>query len=112
MGVNNCLSLSAVGKHAKAKHDVARFGKRPCSWYPYCDVVFSGGEDIGKIRIHEPANHTYAGTDSWACWHHVQACLDGMEAQDIRRRTRRTRNSAKEQAGGDGSTSKKSTGKK
>ena len=52
MGVNNCLSLSAVGKHAKAKHDVARFDKRPCSLYPSLVLHFGTHSDKKACNGH------------------------------------------------------------
>ena len=89
--LNNSICFAAIGPKARTKHN-EKFGKKPCSLYPYCDSIFKGGEEIGKIKIFEPKTHPSFGVESWACWHHAKANLEGVQAQNQRKMIR-TRNS-------------------
>ena len=82
VNVHLVISFVAVGQTAKCKHDHSHYGDKPCALYPYCSNVFRGGEDIGLVKIISPEFHANAEEDSWACWYHCQASLDGIEVQN------------------------------
>ena len=49
--------------------------------YPVCSNIFRGQEDIGLVKIISPDFHANLNEESWACFYHVDASLNGIEVQ-------------------------------
>ena len=79
--LNNKISFVALPEPRKTKHDHARWGDRPCALYPTCSNIFRGHEDIGLVKIISPDFHANLNEESWACFYHVDASLNGIEVQ-------------------------------
>ena len=92
--LNNSICFTAVGESSKTTHNFGNHGKMTCALYPYCEVVFEGGEELGKVIVHEPETHHNFEKEAWGCLAHCRANLDGVRAQTqtmMQRPARRTR---------------------
>ena len=79
--LNQKISFIAVRDATKTPHDGEEFGTRPCGLSPYCNQKWTGGEDIGMVKVISPDFHPKFEEDCWVCWVHTEASLAGMEAQ-------------------------------
>jgi len=79
--LNNKIFFIAVGEKARTKHDVEEYGITPCGLYPYCSNLFRGGEDIAKVYIISPDFHVKYEKETWACFYHAEASMNGQEIQ-------------------------------
>ena len=81
--LNKRISFFAVGRKARQNHDVSRFGVKPCGLQPFCSNILRGGEEIGLAYICAPTSnyHKYFERNTWVCWYHCQASIDGHHVQ-------------------------------
>ena len=81
--LNNKISFLAIGEKARQKHDVATYGVKACGLHPVCSNILRGQEDIGYAYICSPTSnfHKYFEKNTWVCWYHCQASIDGHEVQ-------------------------------
>ena len=81
--LNNKISFLAIGEKARQKHDVGTYGVKACGLHPVCSNILRGQEDIGYAYICSPTSnfHKYFEKNTWVCWYHCQASIDGHEVQ-------------------------------
>ena len=79
--LNEQVSFIVVAEKYRSKHDVVKYGIRPCGLYPTCSNLFRGGEDIAKVIVISPDHHKSYEEETWACFYHAEASIQGQEVQ-------------------------------
>ena len=78
---NHKIAFAAVRGSAKSNHDFETYGIRSCGLHPYCKEKFHGGEEIGLVFVISPEFHISCEDNTWVCWRHAMASLEGIESQ-------------------------------
>ena len=79
--LNNHIFFIALGEKGRAKHDVETLGIKKCGLFPYCSNLLRGGEDIALVYIISPEFHDKYEQETWACYYHAEASMNGIEKQ-------------------------------
>jgi hypothetical protein len=81
--LNRKISFISLGEAARSKHDVASHGIRPCGLHPVCGNMFRGGEDIALVFVVSPTPtfHKNFEKETWVCFYHADASIEGLEVQ-------------------------------
>ena len=77
----NGVTFMAIGRRDRRRHDAEEVGTVPCGLFPACPVVLTGGEECGLVRVISPTGHRSCDRDTWVCWSHAKASLEGEEKQ-------------------------------